>query len=135
MITFVPSTDKDIEQIQLWTDADVYHRGQNNPSWWLTGNGILSFCLHDEQGPVFYVRVDEGEYARLSVQFAPVDIVPKRRLVRAMLQTLPKIIEIAKSHGNKGIIFGSISPTLIGFMNKFGFKDVGDDNFQLSFGE
>lgn len=133
---FLPSTESDIHQIQTWTDADIYHRGQNNPTWWLTGNGLIAFCLYDDIGPVFYVRMDEGEYARLSVQFPPVEAVPKRRLVRAMIQTLPKLIDIAKINGSKGLIFDSVSPSLIKFMGKLGFLQVaGDDSYLLLFGE
>jgi hypothetical protein len=135
MIIFEPSTEQDLEQIQDWTDRDKHHRGQNNARWWLTGNGLLSFALYDGKGAVFYVRMDGGEYARLSVQFAPEEIVSKIRLTKAMLQTFPKLVDIARENGSKGMIFYSESPTLIGFMGKLGFKDQGDGNFKLTFGE
>lgn len=135
-IKFIPSVISDIDQIQKWTDADEYHRGQHNPSWWLTGNGFISFCLYDDKGPVCYVRIDDGEYARLNVQFAPQDVVSKRRLVLAMLEALPKLIKTMKSHGSNGFIFDSISPTLISFMDKVGFSKIaGDDSYLLLFGE
>lgn len=134
MITFNPSTEADIPRIKEWASADIYHKDQNLPEWWVTGNGLLAFVLHDEKGPVFYVRLDDGEYARLSVQFAPVEIVPKRRLVRTMIQCLPRLIEITKRHGNKGLIFDSESPSLISFMEKFGFLRE-NDRYLLSFGE
>ena len=135
-IKFVSSTADDTSQIQQWTDADIYHRGQHNPGWWITGNGLLSFCLHDDQGPCFYVRIDDGEYASLSVQFAPEDVVSKRRLVHAILQALPKIIGIIKANGSKGLIFDSVSPSLVRFMEKVGFKQVQEsDSYKLSFGE
>ena len=135
MIKFVPSTIKDVEQIQQWTDADEYHRGQHNPAWWLTGKGFLSFCLYDDKGPVCYVRMDEGEYVKLSVQFAPIEIVSKMHLARAIFQAFPKLIEIAKSARCKGIIFNSISPSLIHFMYKFGFDEAGDNSYVLTFRE
>lgn len=135
MIKFIPSTTEDAPQIQQWTDADVYHNGQHSPDWWITGNGLLSFCLCDDAGSVLYIRLDEGEYVRISAQFAPADIVGKRRLVRAILQLLPKLVEVAKSNGSKGLIFSSESPTLIGFMKKAGYQDTGDGDFKLTFGE
>jgi hypothetical protein len=135
MIEFVASTFKDISRIQRWTDADIYHKGQNSPSWWVTGQGLLSFSIHDEKGPLFFVRMDSGEYIRLSVQFAPLEEVGKLRLIRAMLQTLPKLIEVAKKEKGKGLIFDSESPTLVRFMEKMGFKNVGDDSYRLAFGE
>jgi hypothetical protein len=135
MIRFHPSNESDIDRIQEWTNLDTYHKGQNNPSWWLTGNGLLSFCLFDEQGPVFYVRLDDGDLIRLSVQFAPLSVVPKKRLVRAMIQTLPKLINVAKSYGKKGMIFSSESPSLILFMQRAGFRCSDDGDFVLPFGE
>lgn len=135
-IRFVPSTVDDIPQIQQWTDADVYHNGQHSPGWWITGNGFIAFRLEDNKGPVFYVRIDDGEYARLNVQFPPIDVVPKMRLARAMIQTLPRLIEITKSHGCKGLIFDSVSPALISFMEKLGFLKIAqDDSYLLLFGE
>jgi hypothetical protein len=101
----------------------------------LTGNGLLSFRVDDELGPVFYVRLDEGEFCRLSVQFAPHDIVPKRRLVVSMLEALPKAIQVAKDSGSKGMTFDSSSPTLIKFMDRIGFKDSGNGSYTLLFGE
>ena len=133
MIIFKASTVDDVSQIQEWTDADVYHRGQHNPGWWITGNGLLSFRVDDETGPLFYVRLDDGEFCRLSVQFAPSNVVSKRRLIPAMLETLPKLIETAK--GSKGLIFDSVSPALIKFMGKMRFTKFENDSYLLLFGE
>jgi hypothetical protein len=135
MIKLLPSTEKDVGQIQQWTLADIYHNHQNNPEWWLTGNGLLSFKAEDETGPVFYLRMDGGDVCRLSVQFAPSDVVSKRRLIRAMLETLLKMIEVAKSVSSKGLVFDSSSPTLIKFMQRAGFKDTGNGSYVLLFGE
>lgn len=139
MVKFEASTEEDVNRIREWTDSDIYHRERNLPEWWLTGSGLLSFALYDDKGPVFYVRIDtgaDGEYARLNVQFAPEEVVPKIRLAKAMIQTLPKLIEIAKKHGIEGFIFDSISPRLVIFMERLGFVKVAEDDcYLLLFGE
>ena len=137
MITFNPSTEADIPVIREWAAADIYHRNQSLPEWWITGQGLLSFCLHDNRGPVFYVRIDDPDetgYAELNVQFAPVEVVSKIRLTRAILQTLPKLIDTAKAYGSKGFIFDSESPLLVDFMSRLGIGER-DGRFYLTFGE
>jgi hypothetical protein len=135
MIYFNPSSSVDIPTIQIWTDADDYHKGQKNPEWWLTGNGLLSFALYDDNGPILFVRLDsEKEYVVLNVQFAPVSVVSKIRLVRALLEAFPKIVLLAKARGYEGILFKSDSISLIRFMGRLGFKEI-DGNFVMPFGE
>lgn len=129
-----PSTELDIEQIREWTLHDPYHFRRCLPEWWLTGNGLLAFCLMDSRGPLTYVRLDEeGEYVRIHTQFAPQSVVSKRRLVVGMIECVRKLIEIYKGE-KKGLIFGSVSPSLIAFMDKhLGFKYVGDNDHRLDF--
>ena len=130
-----PSTSEDAIQIQQWTDADPWHKGQHDPDWWLTGNGYLSFCLRDDDGPVLYARIDDdGDYMRMSVPFAPEAVVSKKRLIHSIVTVFPKVIEGFKTQGKKGVTFDSESPRLIRFMGQFGFKDV-DGRHTLTFGE
>lgn len=134
MINFSESTSADVKQITEWTARDLYHT-EEYPEWWLTGNGLLAFCLMDERGPLAYVRLNaEGEYVRIHTQFAPESIVSKRRLVVGMIECVRKLIEIYKADEKKGLIFGSISPTLVAFMDKhLGFKPVGISDHRLDF--
>jgi len=138
MINFSPSTNDDLEQLTEWIQYDPYHFHLGQPEWWLTGaeNSLLAFCLMDERGPLTYVRLDnEGEYVRIHTQFAPDTVVSKRRLVVGMLACMEKLIEIFKlPPSKKGMIFNSVSPTLVAFMCKrLGFKPVEDDDYQLDF--
>lgn len=135
MIYFESSTDEDISQIKEWTHADVYHHNQNNPTWWLTGQGTLSFKLMDEQGVVIYVRIDEGKDYRLNCQFAPTDKVSKRRLILALTEAFPKVIKFVQTTGAESFIFNSTSPALIRFMKWIGFQPVGKDDYRLPFQE
>lgn len=135
MINFLASAAENLPQIVEWTSADPYHKHQGQPEWWLTGNGLLAFCVYDAQGPLTYVRLDEeGEYIRVHTQFAPESVVSKHRLVVGMLEGFAKLIERYKNEGKKGMIFNSVSPTLIAFMGKkFKFQPVGSDDYRLDF--
>lgn len=130
------STLSDIKQLTEWIASDSYHKVQGQAEWWLTGNGgLLSFCLQDEKGPLCYVRLDapyEG-LVRLHTQFGPIEEVSKIRLVRGMLKCIPIVIDFSKNQGALGIIFNSVSPTLIAFMSKYGFRPTEDDDFVLLF--
>ncbi len=133
---FESSTEQDIPQLQRWIDADLYHKNLFDPAWWLTGNGLLSYVVHDSEGPIMYARLDqEGSLARLYCQFAPESEVPKIRLVKGLLKTIPVIAEYCKQRHIEGIVFRSTSPTLIAFGRRvFEFKPLDkDDDYVLYF--
>jgi hypothetical protein len=136
MINLSPSTAADLEQIKRWAVQDPYHFHQGQPEWWLTDapGSLLAFCLMDQRGPLSYVRLDlEGEYVRIHTQFAPDDVASKRRLVVGMMQCIHALIGYFKG-GTKGLVFNSISPTLIAFMDKhLGFKPIGGGDYRLLF--
>ncbi len=134
MIKLTASAAGDIPQIEEWVAADPYHKHQGQPEWWLTGNGLLAFCLQDDKGPLTYVRLDEeGEYVRIHTQFAPESEVSKRRLIAGMIQCMDSLI-VAYVGKRNGMIFNSVSPALIAFMNKkYEFKSVGGDDYRLDF--
>jgi hypothetical protein len=117
-----PTTEEDLQRISDWNQADEYHRGNNLPEWWLTGQGSLAFRLDDEQGPVLYVRLDDGELCRLHCQFAPQDVVDKKRVILNIVGILPWLLNYARSKGSKGMVFNSVSPKLVKFMKKMGFE-------------
>lgn len=137
MINFSTSTLDDVDQIKEWAEHDPYHFVTENAEWWLTSQGFLSFCLQDEIGPICYVRLDsEDGLTRLHTQFAPETIVSKKRLIVGMLEAIKTTIPYLMSKGSQGIIFNSVSPSLIEFMDKqLGFKAVGNDDYKLIFEE
>ena len=131
-----PTTEKDIPTITDWIAADPDHRDdQTDPEWYLTGYGALAFHVADDNGPLFFVRLDiEGNMLRLVTQFAPESEVSKNRLVTALLSTgIPAIIKFAKRKEYRGIVFESTTESLIKFMDKQGFKPVGADDYALTF--
>ena len=136
MINFSESITADIPQLEEWIAHDPYHFHQGNPEWWLTGNGLLAFTLLDERGPLCYVRLDEeGKYVRIHTQFAPEAVVSKRRLLVGMIQCMTKLIELCRPQ-KRGMVFNSVSPSLIAFMGKrFNFVIDKDDDYVLEFKE
>lgn len=135
-----PTVEADLEKIREWIAADPWHK--NDPTWkpegLLTGNGALAFCVSDEEGPLCYVRLDtEDGMLRLATQFGPEEQVSKKRLIVGLLSTgIPAIVEFGKSKGYKGIVFESVSESLIVFMNRLGFFKVARENdYALIFGE
>lgn len=128
---FLPSTENDIEQLSEWIKADPYHKDYLDPFWWLTGNGLLSYCIHDSKGPTMYVRLDEeAGLMRLHCQFAPESEVSRIRVVKSLLWALPKMKSVARDKNLQGFVYRSTSPLLISFMQtKFGFTPVGADDY------
>ena len=140
MLKLLATEKSDLSQLKEWVAVDPWHK--ENETWkktegMLTGNGILAFNVSDDKGPVVYIRLDkEDDLARIATQFAPESEVSKRRLVVGLARIgIPAMIEFAKQNGYKGLIFESISPTLIGFGDRFGFRSVGNNDYALIFEE
>lgn len=133
-----PTTSDDLPKIREWIELDPWHKDTPEiAEKLLTGNGLLSFNLADDDGVICYTRLDkENELVRFATQFGPEEQVSKRRLVTGLLQMgIPAIIKFAKDRNFKGLIFKSTSPTLIAFMRKQKFEPAGNDDYQLIFEE
>lgn len=135
-----PTVANDIGIIKKWIAADPWHNedARHSAEWLLTGGGALSFCVSDEIGPLCFVRLDaEGNMLRLATQFGPESEVSKKRLVTGLLSVgIPAIVEFGKSKGYKGIVFESVSESLIAFMGRQGFlKAASENDYALTFEE
>lgn len=131
---FAPSVTSDIPQLIDWIAADPFHHNMN-PEWWLTGNDcITAFVVIDNEGPTMYARLDEeGDRARIHVQFAPESEVSKRRTVAGLIFGLEGIKRMAS--GKRAIVFESESPLLILFLEKIGFKSAGGIDYEVEIQE
>lgn len=138
MISLETTTEQHLPKITEWIAADPWHRDfHNDPKWLLTGRGVLTFHIVDDEGPLCFVRLDsEGKMLRLATQFGPENEVSKRRLVVGLLECgIPTIKTFGQENGFKGIVFESASESLIQFMNRQGFfKTERDNEFALVFG-
>jgi len=139
MLNLSPTTQEDIKQITEWLNADPWHKDdpRNIPELMTTGNGLLSFCLRDDEGPLVYIKLtEEGNYVRIAMQFAPEGVVSKRRLVIGLVDAgIPAMKLFAEQRGYRGLIFESVNPSLIAFGKKQGFNDEGNNDYSMIFGE
>lgn len=139
MATLRPTIAADVEKIESWILQDPFHKDDSRctPDGLLTGNGVLTFCVQDDEGPLCFVRLDdEHGLLRLSTQFAPESEVNKKRLIVGLLNAgIPAIIEFGKNNGYGGIIFESVNDSLIKFMEKQKFFPVSHDDYALTFGD
>ncbi len=139
MIKLTETTQSDVEQIREWLAADPWHKDdpQNIPELMTTGNGLLSYCLQDDKGPIAYVKLtDDDGLVRIAMQFASEDVVSKRRLTIGLARVgIPMIKEFALQNGFKGMVYESVSSKLISFCEKLGFKSVGNNDYAVIFGE
>ena len=132
---FSPAISDDLPRIAEWIGADPSKR-DTPAEWFLTGTEcIFAACVEDQSGPVMYVKlIREGSLARLHTLFiAPETAASKRRIVSVMLEGFPKLVAVLGEQGLTGIVFESISESLVAFMTKFGFKHADQNDYELMF--
>jgi hypothetical protein len=139
MVELTSTLPANLDRIKEWIAVDPWHK--DDPTFLaeglLTGQGLLSFCVADSEGPLCFVRLDaEGDMVRFATQFGPEAEVSKRRLITGLLSTgIPALIAFAKDKGYKGLVFETTNESLINFMDKQGFKTAGNNDYALVFKE
>jgi hypothetical protein len=136
-VKFETVTADDRPLITDWMSQDidpVHHSG--NPEFFYTAapGSLLAFKVTDEIGTVCFCRLDkEDEAVRWHCQFAPYDAVDKKRLVQNMLQGVPAMIDWIKKTGAKQVVFDSVSPRLIKFLEQYEFQKslVAENDYAL----
>jgi len=138
MINISEIIQDDVPQIAEWIAADSWHSRDpkwQNPEYMITGCGLMSFCLEDESGPLAYIQLlDDEDDARIAMQFAPEEVVNKRRLILGLIKVgIPVMKGMAEGFGKKGLVFETFSPSLIGFAENNGFQRVGEtDDYRFA---
>jgi hypothetical protein len=133
------TTEKDLPTIDAWCAYEPYLSRAIYNIAFLTASpdSILCFRLDDSAGPTMFVRVEKDLYdrhARMHILFAPESSVSRMRVAKAVVKTFPTILQHFKDLGYEGLIFDSVSQSLIRFLSKFGFKAVDNTNdFLLKF--
>lgn len=131
MVRFVfEDSHTTIERLAEWIRADPFHQGSNCEEWATQEDNLIVACwVYDDKGPVMFLRADaEGDKVRLHIQFAPAVDVSQMRQVKAILNGWPRFLDTVTVPGVKGIVFQSISPSLIKFMKRMGFEDSQNEN-------
>lgn len=138
MLNISLTTRQDLPTIESWLKADPWHSGEtrNSPAALLSGSGaLLCFQVQDDKGTVFFIRLDkEGDLVRVAAQFGPEEVVSKRRVILGLAKAfLPAAKKFAQDRGYKGLVFESVNPKLIAFMDKLNFKPAEGDDYVLRF--
>jgi hypothetical protein len=138
MHALLPSTEADVPVIEAWSLADIDETHHKLPSsFWRTGcDCFLALKVTDDLGTVFFVRFDrDGTGLRMHTQFSPPETVSKKRVVSAILGTLPAFIEKAKAEGLTHITFMTTFPQLAAWMQiNLGFRLIdGSNDYKLKF--
>jgi hypothetical protein len=111
---FAPVTVADAQTIRTWIAADPYHAGQHE-AFYLEGS-VAATKLEDEQGTILYLKMDqEKDATRLHVQFAPVEVVSRLRVAKALVRSIPVV---CKELG--ALVTESHSPALVKFLERMG---------------
>jgi hypothetical protein len=112
-------SEHDRTLVETFISKDADHAGRCNADFWLPAkekDSTARFVMEDALGPCLFVR---GENVlRLHIQFSD----SKMRNGRALIDFIPMIEEDARKHGFKQIIWDSVSPDLIKFTERFGYR-------------
>jgi hypothetical protein len=133
-----PTYIEDVEQIRAWSEIDIdeSHR-KTNPEFWLTAapGSYFAGAIDDSDGRILYFRFDREDEStlRMHTQFAPENLVSRRRVAEAISAVLPNYSRMVQADGITGIVFETKFPELVAFMSKIGFQKAGGDDFILNF--
>jgi hypothetical protein len=100
----------DLELVSGLMKNDPYHK-HIDPEFMYQEGGITN-VYSDEKGPVLFVRASKT--LRLFVQFSE----DKERNGKALIETLPLMVEKAKASGYTELIFSTTNPALSRFCCK-----------------
>ena len=122
--------ESDRQLLTDWIAADPDHAGKNTADFWIIPS--TSFAIEDSAGPIMFVRQEtqaDGDL-RVHVQF---DSKARLRTAKALSEALPRVKDSARNAGCKGMIFESVSPSLINFCCKLhDFKSVGHNDYRAT---
>lgn len=121
MTKFRPTTANDEALLKEYLAADPEHSQTSTPSFWLPPaiehKGAKYLAVEDEKGVIGFLVLEN--VVRIHAQFAPPDQIDRTRAATANVMT--QIQKWARPQYRE-IIFQSISPGLIWFLRKFGFR-------------
>ena len=130
MIKVRVTKEADREQIRELIATDTFHVGNTQPEFFLPSlepkktNVELNttyLTVEDANGPVFFVRAEQA--VRVHIQFG----LSKLRTAKALKEFIEMNKIPLKSKGACQIITESISASLIGFLERLGFKKSPDE--------
>lgn len=120
--------EEDKPAIEDWIEADDDHRGKMTAEFFFAPLA-LGLAFEDDDGPVFYVRLDPEKTGavRVHIQFGPA--AGGLRTARMLTEGFFVVRERARMARARALIFDSITPRLREFCRRrFGFTAVEGTN-------
>ena len=113
-----PATEQDHALIAEMIEGDEDHRGRVDPAFFYEdGAGVDSYCLEDDKGAVFFLRITRT--VRLDIQFqAPVSTEVKERTQRGLVHGFAWLKGVLAVRGIREAIFESRVPVLRRFCER-----------------
>ncbi len=122
--------ESDAELATRWIEADDHHRDRLTAEFWTKDlMGVNCFLLHDDEGPVFFFRIQftsNKAELMLYIQFGPPEEVSLQRTRQGLMQGLGWLESYLNGSYRK-LCFTSRNPILIAFCTKrLGFMQHGE---------
>ena len=125
MLKYKQSTEEDLPVLNEWVAADLDHAPKCEGSFFVLKpdeKGVQCIRVEDDQGIVFYLKLTNA--LLVDTQFPP--NVDKERTKAALTEAFQFFSAASKNMGYHAMLFDSVSPSLIRFFQRFGFKRLTD---------
>jgi len=127
MLQYKHTTVEDIPKIDEWVKQDPDHVNKCNGSLFVLKpdeKGAQCIEVRDDEGVVFYLKFTNALI--VDTQFGPESEVSKDRVRDALKDAFVFFSASSKNLGYHAMLFESVSPSLIAFFKRFGFKRLFD---------
>jgi hypothetical protein len=123
--------ERDWQLARKWVAADPDHRGQDPIFWLEQGDGIDSWLLLDDKGPLYFAKLvlfPSRRGVELHIQFPPTGTrLMRRRVSLGLVKGLAWLEKTLRQVGIEAIVFQSQNRSLIQFsVARLGFEREGD---------
>jgi hypothetical protein len=129
VLTYTHPSKEDLPQLDSWVASDPDHVGKSNGKYWINepdkdGNvakGVQCVKVTDDKGVVFYLKFTNT--IMVDAQFSPdTSEEEKERIRKGLKEAFQFFYQALKKQGYHAMLFDSVSPTLVRFFGRFGFK-------------
>lgn len=132
--TLRPPGEGDIKLAVEWTEKDPFHRLTTLPKFWMEQTKFIdSYLLLDNEGPVFFIRIDQSlDAACLHIQFMPMMTHKEsQRTMLALMRGLEWLERILVGNAIKTLFFDSENSNLIRFsVTRLGFTQTSETRLE-----
>lgn len=127
MLKYRHPSESDLQKLNEWVAADPDHKDKCTGSYFIPNGEAGTQCIEvsDDQGTVFYLKFTNAVF--VDAQFSPISSSEERERIRAGLnEAFAYFSKTLKEKGYHAMLFDSVSPTLIRFFHKLGFRPLLD---------